>query len=80
MVLFQQAMLRICMNENKIKLEQEKENKKEVKSNNIITKEYPKEYPKESKEESIMSPKTKHNFIRNKSMDNFMKYSWTWTI
>ena len=78
MVLFQQAMLRICMDENKIKLKQEKEkeNKNEVKSNNIITK----EYPKESKEESIMSPKTKHNFIRNKSMDNFMKYSWTWTI
>jgi len=71
MVLFQQAMLRICMNDHKTRLEQEKENKNEVKFKNINI---------DPQKEESMSPKTKHNFIRNKSMDNFMKYSWTWTI
>lgn len=38
-------------------------------------------YIKENKKEirELLSPKTKEVIKRNKSMENFMKFSWGWT-
>ncbi len=44
---------------------------KEIKINN--------EKVKEKEIKHIISPKTKEIIKRNKSMENFMKFSWGWT-
>ena len=49
---------------------------KEIEINNREIRENKKEI-KEIKE--ILSPKTKEIIKRNKSMENFMKFSWAWT-
>ena len=48
---------------------------KEININN----EKVKEKEKEKEIKHIMSPKTKEIIKRNKSMENFMKFSWGWT-
>lgn len=49
---------------------------KEIKINNREVREV-RENKKEIKE--LLSPKTKEVIKRNKSMENFMKFSWGWT-
>ena len=80
MVLFQNAMIRdILFNTSKglplLESETIETNKKESKE------------IKESKELNNLSPKAKeakeareHRMNRNKSMENYVKYSWSWTL
>lgn len=46
---------------------------KEIKINNREVRENKKEI------KELLSPKTKEIIKRNKSMENFMKFSWGWT-
>lgn len=46
---------------------------KEIKINNREVRENKKEI------KELLSPKTKEVIKRNKSMENFMKFSWGWT-
>ena len=66
--MFQFAMLKRIMNDN-------------TKLNEINRDSIPQTDPKPIQE---LSPKTKkikeHKMNRNQSMDNFMKFSWSWTL
>jgi hypothetical protein len=75
MVLFQNAIIREVLLKNQGKLPTlDSENKeiKEIKEN------------KENKELNNLSPKTKkveeHRMNRDKSVENFIKWSWSWTL
>jgi hypothetical protein len=73
MTLFQNIVVReLISNKEKESIKEQKiteKNKKESKES------------KETNRLNNLSPKTKeHRMNRNKSIENFVKYSWSWTI
>jgi len=75
MVLFQNALIREILLKNQGKLpalDSEIKETKETKEN---------KENKETKEINNLSPKTKeHRMNRDKSVENFVKFSWSWTL
>ena len=72
MVLFQNALIREVLLKKQGKLPTLDSEIKETKEN------------KENKELNNLSPKTKkveeHRMNRDKSVENFIKWSWSWTL
>jgi hypothetical protein len=72
MVLFQNALIREVLLKNQGKLPTLDSEIKETKET------------KETKELNNLSPKTKkveeHRMNRDKSVENFIKWSWSWTL
>ena len=75
MVLFQNALIREVLVKNQGKLptlDSEIKGNKENKENKET---------KETKELNNLSPKAKEHIMnRNKSIENFLKWSWSWTL